>query len=214
MALNQTYEKFESFLVPEDSYIGRLYSTIDLGLQDTGFKKKDKDNNMTNEPLIQNKLKLTFELQDIKIPDGRPASVSRTYSASLNDKSNLKPILLALLGGNTEARDYLNTPGRKLSDVLEKVSGKTALVSVSHFTTKTGTTVAYMSNANTLPSSMQKLVQPQINPTTLHLDVDAIDPQDFANLPKSVQETINKRITSTSIAAVTSDSGTDDTVPF
>ncbi len=43
MALNQAFKKTERFLIPEDSYIAKLYSVVDLGQQITNFRLKDKE---------------------------------------------------------------------------------------------------------------------------------------------------------------------------
>lgn len=212
MALDQTYKKSEQFLIPEDTYVATLYSAVDLGTHDTGFTKIDKEGNDTGQPVIQNKLKLSFEFQDLAISDGRPAASSRKYTASLHEKADLRGILHALLGGDSKATEYLNTDGLKLSDALQKVLGKPALVTISHKTAGAGSApFALITSVAPLPKAMQKSVKPLVNKQVLITDVNDISKELFDSLPKNTQETINKRLNNTNSYASTDAEGE---VPF
>lgn len=78
-------------LAPEGSFIARCYRIIDLGTQDTEYN---------GERRRQQKVILTFELLDPNalMKDGRPFSVSKRYTNSLNEKSQLRKDLQAWRG--------------------------------------------------------------------------------------------------------------------
>jgi len=205
MALNQTYKKSEGgefFLIPEDSYIAKLYSIVDLGEQDTGFRKF-KEDKVTGKktdmgPLIQNKVMLSFELEGVAVSDGRPAVISNTYTASLNEKATLADVLLSLLGGGAEAKEYLFTEGRQVGEVLESVAGKAVLLSIIH-NKKGDKTYANIKSVSPVPSSLKKSVTPLINEKVVVLDVDSIDPVVLSKLSDFVKTKINNRIKSVDV---------------
>lgn len=215
MALNQVKAtNTERFIPPEDTYIAKLYSIVDLGTHDTGFKKQDKDGKDTTIPIIQNKVLFTFELQDCNLPDGRPAVVSQEFTASLNDRAKIVPVLVALLGGKSEHQDYVSTEGRILSEVLTQVIGKPCQLSVVHVKKKDKTYVN-IGSVSALPSSMKSLVTATVNPTLVITDVDNISTADAAKLPDWVKNKQAKRIgVAISIPATKSEQASDDECPF
>lgn len=78
-------------LVPEGVFIARCYQIIDLGTQQTTYKGDTK---------LQHKVLIYWELLDdeIKMSDGRPFSISKKYTLSLDEKSHLYKDLNAWRG--------------------------------------------------------------------------------------------------------------------
>lgn len=204
MALNQTQQKKVSFLVPADTHIGILYSVIDLGRHDSGFKYED-----SGESIIQDRLSLTFELQDVLMDDGRPAVISKEFTASLNEKSKLRPVLVGLGLTDEQLKDEKITIGQHLKSVL----GKAAYVTTEHRTSKKGNTFANLSNVTRLPSSQIKSVKKQVNPSLFVDDVDNISSDDMKKIPTFLSKKQSERIKSGQ--TVSSNNDIDDgEVPF
>jgi hypothetical protein len=77
-------------MTPEGTYIGRCIKVIDLGTQTTTGQYGTKQ---------QKKLMIQWELLDeAKMKDGKPFSVSQFYTASLHEKSQLRKDLEAWRG--------------------------------------------------------------------------------------------------------------------
>jgi hypothetical protein len=74
---------FEFEVVPEGFFTARCYRIIDLGTQPVTFEGDTK---------YKHQLMFGWEIigkDDPRMKDGRPFSVHKTYTASLNEKSNL-----------------------------------------------------------------------------------------------------------------------------
>lgn len=77
-------------LVPEGVYVARCYKVIDLGTQQIEYMGEIK---------FLPKIMITWEiLDDPKMKDGRPFAISKTYTASLSEKSHLYKDLVAWRG--------------------------------------------------------------------------------------------------------------------
>lgn len=200
MALNQKRSNKEGtakehFLVPEDSYVAKLYSVIDLGEHDSGFRKIDKITGKDHGPVVNTKMHLTFELQDVNLEDGRPAVVSRELTASLSDLSNFLPIAHALLGGTSESLQWLKEDGREIGDVLEKILGKAGLLTIVHSTSKkNGKVYANIGSVAALPKAMHKSVTPTVNSLVSILDVNNVSEESIEKLPRFLLDKMANRL--------------------
>lgn len=72
-------------------YGARIYAIIDMGSQPNKFK----------EGTLQRKVQFSWELDSL-MSDARPFTVHRSYTASLNEKSNLFADLKGMLGHEPE----------------------------------------------------------------------------------------------------------------
>jgi hypothetical protein len=211
MSLNKTYKTKERFLVPAGSHVAKLYSIVDLGTQDTGFRlhKKDKDGKevLVNGkpvdlgPQITDQVFLTFELQDVRIGDGRPAAISpNAMSSSLFKQgaktSKLRGILDVFLGSSEV--DKRIDANDTISNLLKDCLGKACLLSVVHNESK-GNVYSNFGSIVPLPSSMQKDAKPVENKLVLIDDCSDEKAVAAAGLPKFILEKIAKRITEDSI---------------
>ncbi len=203
MSLNKKITgKSSSFLIPEDSHIATLYSIVDIGDQETGFRKTDKDGNDAGVQ-ISSQVMLTFELQDVHIEDGRPAAISNTLTASVNEKARLRPILLALLGGTSEAKALFESEEETVGSLLKRALGKSVLLSIVHRESK-GKVYANIAGAVPLPSSMKGSLKEPHNKLVFVDDVNNISSEMEALIPDWVfQKKINQRL-----------NGKDSIIPF
>jgi hypothetical protein len=111
-------------LIPPGSYIARCYLIADLGTQETNFQGV-KD--------YKKQVLLSFEIldDDVKRSDGKPFTTSKTFTASLNEKSGLRK---TLDGWRGVAFTEEQLKGFELSNVL----GQYAQISIIHETSKDG----------------------------------------------------------------------------
>jgi hypothetical protein len=114
--------------VPEGVFVARCYSLVDIGTQQTTYKGEAK--------FVQ-QVVITWELLDdeAKMKDGRPFTISKTYTASLNEKSKLYADLNAWRGRKFTAEEL---EGFDLRNVL----GAYAQLQVVHEEGKNGKTYA------------------------------------------------------------------------
>lgn len=192
----------EFFLIPEDTYIAKLYSIIDLGDQDTGFtrriKNEDGTETDTGEPQISTKVMLTYELSDVLMDDGRPAVISAGFAgltASFHELAQLRKHGLAALGGNAEAVAFMDAEGRTAGEVLEKMLDKPVLLTIVHAPSKkTGKVYANIGTVSALPKKDLKDVKDTVNPRVLVLDANNVDPETQAKIPKFIQDRMAMRL--------------------
>lgn len=91
MALTATQGGGDFELLPAGQYVARCYKIIDLGTQETTWLGEKK---------LQHKVMVYWEILDdeVKMEDGRPFSISRKYTASLNENSHLYSDLVSWRG--------------------------------------------------------------------------------------------------------------------
>lgn len=138
-------------LVPEGSHVGRLYSIVEIGHVPNTYPGK--------EGTMSHKVRLTFELPEEKMVDGRPFVIGGKYTISLGDKSNLLPLVEGIVGTMTD--------DDKEQFDFKSLLEKTCLVSVVHRVSNTGKKYAQIASTAKLPKSMK--APEQINPS-VYLD--------------------------------------------
>lgn len=163
--------EFES--APEGLFEAVCYRVIDMGSQENYFDAGKSDH----------KVMLSFEIQDEdagRMTDGRPFSVHKQYTVSLNEKANLRKHLEAWRGKKFTSDEL---KGFDLSNLL----GKPAQVQVMHKPSKDGTRVFTEIN-NIMPS---KVKDPVHENELVNFDIEADNAQEvLATLSTNVQEKI------------------------
>ena len=81
---------FEALAVGQ--YDGVCYRIVDMGTREEVYKD--------NPPKKRTTVQITFELPNEKMDDGRPLSISRTYTQSLFESSALRKDLVSWRGKN------------------------------------------------------------------------------------------------------------------
>jgi hypothetical protein len=141
----------------------RLAWVVDLGIQSGQYGDKPK-------------VVLSFELPDEVMPDGRPAMLSKTFTASLTPKSALRAALAALVGPLTT--------GTQLA--LKDVVGKPCMLTVVHKPRDSGGVSATI-EAIATPGRYQ--VPPLIGPGLVY-DMAKPDPAVLSGLPEWIQTAV------------------------
>lgn len=141
-------------MLPAGQYVARCYKIIDLGTQKVTWLGEEK---------LQHKVMIYWEILDdkVKMEDGRPFSISRKYTASLNEKSNLYADLVAWRG-----KEFTETELAGFD--ISKLLGAYCQMQVIH-NESSGKTYA---NANTLMSTKER--PDPVNPDVM-FDIDEPD---------------------------------------
>ena len=106
---------FEALAVGQ--YDGVSYRIVDMGTREEVYKD--------NPPKKRTTVQITFELPNEKMDDGRPLSISRTYTQSLFESSALRKDLVSWRGKNF-------TPDEEAGFDITNLLGKNALIEVGH----------------------------------------------------------------------------------
>jgi hypothetical protein len=137
--------------VPAGTYVARCFSMIQIGTVVEEYNGESKE---------QNKVRISWELPTEKKvfaeeKGEQPYSVSKDFTLSMHEKSNLRKFLESWRGkGFTEDE-------AKSFDVT-KLLGKPCMISVIHKVSKQGKTYAEISSVSTLPKGLE--CPEQINP--------------------------------------------------
>lgn len=147
-----TEKEFEKFQLPDEGTVQAVCAGVwDIGLQSTPFMDE-----RTGQPKVQHKVIIAWELnQMIEAPEseynGKPYMLSKTYTLSLGEKSNLRHDLESWRG-----KPFTDTEIKQGKD-LETLYGVNCLVGVAHVSKGDKT---YANITSILPplKGMEKLV--------------------------------------------------------
>lgn len=166
---------FTRELVPAETHIARCYSIVHIGTVRFEYQGQEKE---------VNKVRITWELpNEMRVfneeKGKQPMVISKEYTLSLHEKSNLRKDLESWRGqGFTEAE-------LEAFDV-SKLLGVPALLGVQH-TTKGDNTFANISSIGKLMKGME--CPAQINPS-FEFSHEQFDQKKLESLPQFLQEKI------------------------
>lgn len=169
--IESTYEP-----LPAATYVARLYSIIQIGSETYEYQGKS---------ITQNKVSLTFEFPTELREFGegeKPYVLSKEFTFSMHAKSKLRPFIESWLG------DFKNDDDAYDLDFSDLI-GKTGLVSVSHYTKKSGAVGEKISAIVPLPKGM---TCPDPVNTPILLSYDNWDKAAFESLSDYMQERMKK----------------------
>lgn len=168
LTLKETGAAFE--LCPAGTYQARCYAIADLGSQAINFNGETK---------LMQKLVILWELSE-RMQDDRPFAISKFYTASLNEKANLRKDLESWRG-----RAF--TPEELEGFSMAKVVGTNCLLNVIHSKDKQGRDRADISSIMALPKGM-----PSLEPVNdlVYLDFDDFDSNAYERLPQWIRTKI------------------------
>lgn len=159
--------------IPEGTHLGVCNMLVDLGMQYSETYKNSS-----------RKVLIGWEIPDetIELDDGpHPRTISKRYTASLNESANLRQDLAAWRG-----RDFTNEELAAFD--LRNIVGKSCLINVIHKESG-GKTYANISNIMALPRGMQPA---KLQDKALVYDIDS-DPVEAVNdLPKWIKDVVVK----------------------
>jgi hypothetical protein len=159
--------------VPAGTHLGLCIKVIDLGTQETKFGPKRQ-------------VKIVWELPEERMDDGRPFIVSKNYTFSGHEKSNLRKDLEAWRGMPFRDSDF-GEGGFDIRNLL----GKGCLVGVTH-SENDGKTYANVTSVSKVMKGMQTPA-PENEITFVWLKpADKFDPEAFESLSDKLKDFIRK----------------------
>lgn len=168
--------------VPTGMHLARCYRIIDLGTQKTEYMGQ-----VRHLP----KVMLQFEIHSendkgeaLKTADGKPLILSKTYTASNNERSNLIKDLQTWRG-----KEFTDSERRNVS--ITSVLGQWGMINVVE-TEGNGRTYTNISSINPVPAAIKKNGLPQgVNPEVI-FNLDEFNEEAFANLSEGIQNKIKQ----------------------
>ena len=156
---------------PAGTHSAICYQVIDLGMQTGSYAGK-----ITRRRQVL----LTFELCEEPMKDGRPFSISKFYTLSLNEKATLRHDLESWRGRPFTAEELDGFD-------LKRVIGVPCLVTIVHEQNSEGRTRAKINN---VAAPMKGMARPaQVNPP-VSFDIDEWNDDVYAGLTEFVKKTI------------------------
>lgn len=178
MAINASNKGVARELIPAGNYIARCYQMLELG--------HISENVMGTVKTLQ-KVRIGWELpEELKVFDPakgeQPLVISKEYTLSMNEKSNLRKDLKSWRG-----KDFTEDEAKSFD--ITKLIGVPCMLNIIHVTGKSDPTKVYeqISGITALPKSVK--CPPQINKTSI-LSYDAFDWDLFNSLPDFLRDKI------------------------
>lgn len=165
-------------LIPSGNYLARCYSMVHIGTVEEiimGTQKK------------LNKVRLTWELPtELKVfkPENgeQPRVISKEYTLSMNEKSNLRKMLASWRG-----KDFTEAEAKGFD--ITKLLGATCMLNIIHKPGTKDPSKIYEEIGSVSPVPKGMPASKQINKTVL-LDYDNFDEDVFESLPEFVKNKI------------------------
>lgn len=181
MAIIATNTAQQRELIEAGNYIARCYQMLHIGtVQEI----------ILGEPKTLNKVRIGWELPtELKVfneeKGEQPRVISKEFTLSMNEKSNLRKVLASWRG-----KDFSEDEAKSF-DIINLL-GKPCMLNIIHKPSKDGTkTYEEIAGVTPMPRGMQ--CPEQINPNMVW-DYDAPDMQLLANLPDFLKDKIKSSL--------------------
>ena len=164
------------YRVPPGTYIGRCYSVIDFGTYATAFQGKER---------MRREVRLTWEIpseQIVRDGEQKPASLSKTYTLSLNEKSALRKDLESWRGKSFSEEELDGFD-------LAKLLGAACTLTVSEKPRMDGALQAVITGIGRLGKGME--CAPRYNPTFEYSATEGRTAK-YDSLPEWAREKISR----------------------
>lgn len=167
----------EFILLPEGAHLARCYCVVDTGTQKESYQGEDK---------FLRKVRVFWEVPEETVTiEGvtKPMAISKEFTASLNEKSNLRKTLISWRG-----RAF--TPEELKGFDLKKLLGAQCVITITHNLSKAGKKYAAVSAVSTPTKGV--VVPPQVNPSLWFSVTMGKGHPTFALLPEWIQKVCNE----------------------
>jgi hypothetical protein len=172
MGLKATKQASNFEMTPAGAQVARCYRVIDLGTQTTEWQGQQKK---------AHKVMLSWELLgDERMADGRPFSISKRYTVSTHEKSNMRKDFEAWRG-----RAF--TPAEESTFEIRNVVGAYCLLNVTHNIGGDGNTYANVTSIMPVPKGLPKPAAVNANQV---FDIDEPDMEMYESFSDKLKLTI------------------------
>ena len=187
---------FEYELPPAGNHVARCYSVVDMGIQEVHWKGVAKQ---------QHKIRIAWELPNELMEDGRPFSISRKYTLSLNEASNLYQDLVAWRGKAFTSEEL---EGFDVFAVL----GAPAMINIVHNPSEDGSRM--YANVGSVAPLVKGLECPPLVNDLVKFSLEEYSQEVFDALPDWMQKQINRGGIEPEVAPSPQPGADDDDIPF
>lgn len=163
----ETQGDFET--VPEMTTIAVCYRVIDMGTQESTYKGTVSH---------KRKIMISWELPEERMTDGRPFSIHKTYTLSPSPKSALRSDLEAWRGKPFSKEEFGEFD-------IANLIGVPCMAQIVHHVAENGNTYANIAAIMKPPKGVTSKLTGENE--TIHLDLDAFDPEVFAKLSENLR---------------------------
>ncbi len=178
-------------VLEDDVYVGRIYSVVDIGMQEGTYGTK-------------NQIIITWELPTECVED-LPQAISKFYTLSLNAKANLRKDIESM---TSKIPDDKITDTAFQESLFPRLLGKTSQLSISKYKNAEG----YERNKITAVTKIMKGTDvPRAVNAPVFFDLDNYDQGTFDALPEWQQKMINKEGAAATPAPAPAKSSHEDT---
>lgn len=161
---------------PQGPHVAVCVAFIDQGTQKSVFQGAEKRRHIVT---------LRWALADEVRDDGRPHTVSRSYTWSMNEKASLRKDLEAWRG-----KPFQNTDLGPDGFDVRKLLGVPCFINIVHETAANGTTYASIASIMPLPKTVPKPNPSLCEHIYVALTKDRFDEAAFKKLPEKTQAAI------------------------
>lgn len=209
--VENTFQEFER--VSPGLHLARCYRVIDLGTQKTNFKGQVK---MTRQVMISWEILGSDETgQPIRMKDGRPYMVSRNFTLSWAEASNLRASLQSWRG-----KPFSQEEMRRFD--LKNILGAWCMLNIIEKTSDDGKTYTRVENITPVPGMIRQAGLPQPVNETMMFTLQSPDWKIFETLSQGIKNKIMASPEYAKAKAPKADyddsdfqpSSTDDEIPF
>lgn len=178
MAITATSNGTKRELIPAGNYVARCYQMVHIGTVHEEYM---------GEPKELNKVRIGWELPtELKVfneeKGEQPRVISKEFTLSLHEKSNLRKTLASWRG-----KDFTEEEAKKFD--VSKLIGAPCMLNIIHKPSKTDPSKIYEEIGSISPMPRGMACPEQINPTFL-LDYDNWDDEKFNWLPDFIKDKI------------------------
>ena len=139
MALTASSSEGSYEVVPEGTHRAVCYKIVDSGTREEQYKEED--------PKKRHSIFIYWELTELPMDDGRPFSINKQYTLSLNENSNLHKDLKTWRG-----KSFTDKEAQSFD--VTNLLGVPCLLSITHKTSNNGKTYANIASVSMLPKGM------------------------------------------------------------
>jgi hypothetical protein len=190
--------------VPPGMHLARCYRIIDLGTQKSVYNGETRN---LHKVMIQFEIHSENENgEPLQTSEGKPLILSKTYTASNNERSSLVKDLQTWRG-----KEF--TDAERKSIEIAKVLGQWGMVSVVE-SENNGRTYTNISSINPVPPSMKKNGLPEGKNSLVLFDLDKFDSEVFDSFSEGIQNKIKLSPEWQRVGGSTSTSNSADNANF
>jgi hypothetical protein len=187
-------------VLSEGSHVARCYAVLDLGTHEKVWQGQKK---------MERQVRVVWEVPGERMNDGRPMAISRTYKASLHEKSSLRKNIESWRGKRLSEAEVDNFD-------ITMLLGRPAMLGVVH---TTGADGGVFAGVDTIMVPPKGTPVPAQENKSIFFDLDDFDPEIYETLGKGVKAKIAKSPEFISATSRSSFAGNpagdmDDDVPF